>query len=278
MYLSIDCGTKNFAYARMRLKGYEILECKCIDYTAMENYVKKDNKQDPNFCYYVRRYTSMINDFLEEQLGHGVTKVIIENQMLTNAKCMVVQSLVCQFCELKSVDYSIVDPKMKTSILFWPHIDQKNKESQKTKKGLYALNKKISVKHVSLFFKDFVEEAKKERNKVDDLCDTILQLISFDVIKNNALSVSFNKGHINMSYPGHCRNCGQNFTVEIIDELLKIRDLPDEERVKAQTKMIFEEFEFNICCAVALQTFLTADQFQDYQNMMMRHYKKLKKG
>jgi predicted sugar kinase len=80
------------------------------------------------------------------------------------------------------------------------------------------------------------------KTKVDDLCDSLLQFILFDLINNN-IDVFINKNKINMSYPSHCKNCSQIFTTDIIDEIIEIK-----QQDKTDYTTVIDKYEFGLCC------------------------------
>jgi hypothetical protein len=60
--------------------------------------------------------------------------------------------------------------------------------------------------------------------------------------------------------------------VDVINDILQQR-----EQENPELSQVLDKYEFNVCCRTELMTFITADQLQDYQQTLLRHFKGISK-
>lgn len=135
-YVSIDIGVKNFAYAMFKdgLKD----DFKIVDFDIIE----LDNK-------------NLINYLIEwfEKQSFCVKTVIIEQQVKSNVKALIIQNIIMTICTLKGIDYYVFNPKLKFKLMIG--FASQTKGMNEKQKMNYKERKQKSIDYILMYFNKY---------------------------------------------------------------------------------------------------------------------------
>ena len=162
-YVSIDIGVKNFAYAMFKENDTQKY--------GNDNNDKKQSIEIIDFNIIELDKSSKGNnliEFLIEWFNNfkNLKCVIIEQQVKSNVKALIIQNIIITICVMKGFNYYVFNPKLKFKLM-----NEKQKMNYKERKQksidyiLMYLNKKHSSLDLKLKFMRFI--------KKDDVADAL---------------------------------------------------------------------------------------------------------